>query len=98
MIDIKQITGFDWDKGNLAKNSASHQVEFYEAEEMFFNKPLLLQFDEGHSAFEDRYYALGKTNNSRKLFVVFTIRNSEIRVISARDMSRKERLVYEENT
>ncbi|MBU8849534.1 MAG: BrnT family toxin, partial [Desulfobacterales bacterium] len=56
--------------------------------------PLLIQDDILHSTTEKRYYALGKTNTNRFLFVVFTVRNNFIRVISARDMSRKERKVY----
>jgi hypothetical protein len=51
--------------------------------------------DEGHSATEARFYALGQTDAGRGLFVVFTIRGALIRVISARDMSRGERKEYQ---
>jgi uncharacterized DUF497 family protein len=44
---------------------------------------------------EFRFAALGITNVGRKLFVIFTIRKSKIRIISARDMSKKERKLYE---
>jgi len=98
MIDFNKVEGFDWDKGNIEKNWLSHKVLFTEAEEVFFNKPLLLYLDEKHSSTEGRYYVLGRTDNNRYLFIVFTIRNNLIRVISARDMSRKEKSVYEKDT
>ena len=95
-IDFGQISGFDWDDGNLDKNWEKHQVMFWESEEIFFNEPLLVQFDKEHSGpLESRYYALGKTDFERLLFVVFTIRDNKIRVISARPMSQKERNIYQ---
>ena len=87
-------TGFDWDKGNQTKN-LKHNVLNKEAEEVFFNKPLKIFADFKHSQQERRFLALGKTNVGRKLTVVFTLRGSLIRVISARDQSKKERRVYE---
>lgn len=92
---LMQCTGFEWDKENLQKNWDSHQVGFYECEEIFFNQPFVIEDDTQHSQSENRYYALGKTDRGRLLFVVFTVRRYLIRVISARDMSRKERTVYE---
>lgn len=91
-----QLIGFEWDHSNQYKNQEKHDVSFWECEEIFFNKPLLFYDDIKHSHIEKRTYALGKTNNQRKLFVVFTIRNQLIRVISARDMSKKEREIYEQ--
>jgi uncharacterized DUF497 family protein len=91
---IKECAGFQWDAGNSDKNWISHQVTKSECEQIFFNQPLLIQNDEKHSEIEVRYYALGKTDDERKLFIVFTIRKNLIRVISARDMSKKEREVY----
>ena len=89
--------GFDWNKGNIKKNWARHRVTHIECEEVFFNKPLVVKEDKRQSRGEDRYYVLGKTDNERLLFVVFTIRDNKIRVISARDMSRKKkRLFYEQ--
>lgn len=96
MIDNPQIEGFDWNKGNLDKNWLRHKVKNSECEEIFFNQPLVMESDQKHSQAESRYYALGKTNDSRLLFISFTIRNNLIRIISARDMSRKERELYEE--
>jgi uncharacterized DUF497 family protein len=93
---FKNIVGFQWDKGNLNKNFDKHSVSNVESEEVFFNMPLLLFEDKKHSQTEVRYYLLGKTNNERKLYLVFTIRNKHIRVISARDMNVKERSYYEQ--
>ncbi len=95
MIDFDQLTGFDWDDGNRQKNWDRHQVSTGECEEVFFNLPLLLQDDPGHSQSEPRFYVLGQTNAARWLFIAFTVRKDKIRVISARDMSRKERELYE---
>ena len=92
---VEDITGFDWDEANLLKNWEKHGVTHLEAEQVFFNQPILL-FDDGkHSEREPRWYVLGRTDANRSLFVVFTARESKIRVISSRDMSRKERNIYE---
>ncbi|CAK8718531.1 MAG: hypothetical protein CDV28_10840 [Candidatus Electronema aureum] len=91
---LRQCLGFDWDKGNIEKNQIKHNVSPSECEQVFFNNPLLIHDDLLHSAEEKRFYALGRSDLNRTLFVVFTIRNSIIRVISARDMSRKERKAY----
>ena len=93
MDHLARIEGFDWDQGNIKKNWERHKVSFIECEEVFFNRPLVLVEDTGHSKSEGRYYTLGRTNDGRNLFVVFTTRNNKIRVISARDMNRKERRV-----
>ncbi len=89
-----QVEGFDWDRGNIEKNWKSHRVSYLECEEVFLNQPLVVQEDDVHSGAENRYFALGKTNDDRHLFIVFTIRNKKARVISARDMNRKERRGY----
>ena len=92
---LKSIKGFEWDEGNSGKNEQKHGVTDREAEEIFFNKPLII----GRSLKggpELRYAALGKTYGSRLLAVVFTIRSRRIRVISARPMSTKERTLYEQ--
>ena len=93
---INHATGFDWDEHNTDKNRNKHGVEPGECEEVFFNQPLLVVGDAGHSLVEVRYHALGKSDAGRWLLVVFTLRDTKFRVISARDMSRKERAVYEE--
>lgn len=93
---MRGCSGFDWYEGNSEKNWVAHGVACGEAEEMFFNVPLVLAPDTGHSKVEDRYYGLGVTNSGRPLLVVFTIRGDLVRVVSARDMSRRERRVYEQ--
>ena len=89
------VEGFQWDAANSEKNQLKHSVLPLECEEVFFNNPILLFDDVKHSQLEARYYLLGKTNTERKLFIVFTVRSKLIRVISARDMSKKERAIYE---
>ena len=88
-------TEFQWDEGNDQKNFLKHGVTQAECEQVFFNSPLLVAGDEGHSQSEARYYALGQTDASRLLFVVFTVRGRALRVISARDMSGKEKRSYQ---
>ena len=96
MIDWGRIKGFDWDVGNARKNEKKHDVSQAEAEQIFFNEPLLTVADVGHSVTETRIHALGRTDDDRLLHVTFTLRNenTKIRVISARDMSRKERRIH----
>jgi len=89
------LTGFDWDEGNFLKNWEKHGVSHLEAEQVFFNEPILLFEDPKHSERESRWYVLGQTDQSRELMLVFTMRGKKIRIISARPMSRKERGVYE---
>ena len=98
MIDFDLIVGFEWDEGNRRKNEVKHSVSQIEAEEVFFNSPLLVNADEKHSRQELRYFALGVTNNQRRITIVFTLRasGSLIRVISGRDQHRKERHLYDQ--
>ena len=91
---VSRCTGFQWDQHNEVKNWERHQASVAECEEVFFNVPLVVQDDPKHSQREPRFYCLGHTDAGRLLFVVFTIRGTLIRVISARDVSRKEREVY----
>jgi uncharacterized protein len=87
--------GFDWDDANIAKNWERHRVTPEEAEDVFFHDPFVLRLDAAHSKRERRYFALGRTGKDRRLFVAFTIRRKKIRVISVRDMSRRETEEYE---
>lgn len=98
MIDFQKITGFDWDSGNARKNQDKHGVSMMEAEQTFFNAPLLMLEDGRHSHSEVRIHALGSTDEGRRLHITFTLRGNgqRIRVISARDMHRKERIFYEQ--
>ena len=96
MIDWALVIGFDWDEGNARKSAERHSVSQGEAEQVFFNEPLLLLPDQKHSDSGQRFHALGKTQDGRLLHVTFTLRDGGelIRVISARDMHRKERMFY----
>jgi uncharacterized DUF497 family protein len=98
MIDLDRIVGFDWDAGNARKSVDRHSVNGTEAEEIFFNDPLILADDIVHSATERRFHALGTSDGGRRLHVTFTLRvgGTLTRVISARDMSRKERHHYDQ--
>lgn len=93
-IDLSDLIGFDWDTGNSGRNDIGHEVTDAECEEIFFNAPLLLGEDPKHSEIERRFGAFGVTNAERPLTVVFTVRRNLIRIISARDMNRKEREFY----
>ena len=99
MIDWASVVGFDWDEGNARKSAEKHAVVQSEAEQIFFNQPLLVLLDEKHSQAEPRYHALGITDDGRFLRITFTLRSSGklVRVISARDMHRKERRIYEQS-
>lgn len=91
---LPEPISFEWDEGNTDKNLIRHNVTNQESEEVFSNKPLLVNEDKEHSKYELRFQALGRTNKNRLLFVSFTIRNKKVRMISARDMSKKERSEY----
>lgn len=97
MIDASLIAGFDWDDGN-ARTNEKHGGSQSEAEEVFFSQPLLLLEDSRHGGRESRFHALGKTLEGRSLHISFTLRagGTLIRVISARDMHRKERIIYDQ--
>jgi uncharacterized protein len=100
MIDWRLVTGLEWDGGNPSKSSDKNEVSQTGAEQLFFNEPLLIASDEKHSHAELQMHALGITDGGRLLHVTFTLREqgSEIRVISARTMSRKERHYYDGQT
>ncbi|VVA44266.1 conserved hypothetical protein [Candidatus Roizmanbacteria bacterium] len=97
IVDLSNIklSSFDWDKGNLNKNWKKHLITNEEAEQIFFNEPLKVFEDLHHSKTEKRLVAYGSTDEERLLTVVFTLRQGKIRVISARNQSKKERKYYE---
>jgi uncharacterized DUF497 family protein len=92
---LSKCIGFEWDEYNADKIWLKHRVSLSECEQIFFNLPLVVADDIKHSEQENRFYALGQTDAERFLFMVFTVRKNKIRVISARDMNRKERRVYQ---
>ena len=99
-MDLSLIVGFEWDEGNARKSVDRHGVTQGEAEGMFFQEPLLVVDDPGHSLAEPRFHALGRTPAGRLLQATFTLRGGGtlLRVISARAMSRKERRIYADAT
>ncbi|CAN5916662.1 BrnT family toxin [soil metagenome] len=92
-----QISGFDWDSGNLDK-CRKHGVSIEEIESLFTRSPAIM-VDTTHSGEEERLRAIGTTEAGRYIFLVFTIRDSNagrsIRQISARYMHKKEIDHYE---
>ena len=95
-ILVDNCEGFEWDAGNIDKNWEQHQVLPTECEEVFFNQPILVADDKQLSDKEKRYYVLGRTDKGRRLFIAYAMRKNNIRLISAREMSRKERKFYDE--
>lgn len=98
MVNFSKIIGFDWDKGNQTKNFEKHNVSSPEAEQVFFNEPILVLQSARMQLSETRFYAFGRTDNGRYLHLTFTLRRNDtlIRIISARDMHKKERILYEQ--
>ena len=92
--EYPDVVGFDWDQGNIDKNR-KHNVEYTECEQIFFNEPIIILEDLKHSVKEARHAAFGVTESGRRLVVIYTMRNKKLRVISARDMNKKEREFYE---
>lgn len=88
---------FEWDDQNIHKNWEKHKVKYTESEEVFLNNPVIVEIDKSKILYhEDRKIAYGVTDENRLVFIAFTTRNNKIRVISSRDMSRKERKFYED--
>ena len=100
MIEFTRIVGFQWDQGNARKSVEKHGVSQTEAEQVFCNESLLVVEDAKHSGSETRFHALGVTDSGRRLHVTFTLRmeGTRIRVISTRDMHRRERAIHDRET
>lgn len=96
MAVVPEPLQFNWDIGNSGKNKRSHEVEDWECEEVFFDPRKVILKDGLHSNKEARFILLGKTRQERLLYLAFTIRNEKIRVISARDVTKKKEVeLYE---
>jgi len=93
--ELGKCTGFDSDEHNSQIIWVKHGVTPRECEQIFFNQPLIVVENAKHSQHELRLHTLGHTDPGRRLYVVFTLRGEWIRVIAARDMSKKEREVYD---
>ena len=98
MLNFSRLKGFDWNKWNVDKNWIKHKVSIKECEEIFFDKSKKILNDLLHSSREKRYIILGKTLKKRLLYAVFTVRRNKIRIISARDINKKEIKLYEKKT
>lgn len=93
---LPEPIAFQWDQGNIDKNFKKHNVTIQEAEEVFASEPFMTVKDLKHSTrAEKRFQALGQTRTNRRLFVAFTVRDKKIRIISIRDMKKKEEQAYE---
>jgi uncharacterized DUF497 family protein len=100
MLDLNVVIGFDWDDGNRLKSAEKHSVSVAEAEQVFSDPRLFVVEDVKHSQVEPRHHAMGRTTAGRPLHITFTLRGdgTRVRVISARDVNRKERAIYEQET
>ncbi len=98
MIVFKKPLEFEWDEGNQDKNWRKHRVSINEAESVFFDKTRKLSRDYLHSKTEKRFLLIGKTKQERKLMIVFTQRHNKIRIISARDLNKKEYYLLRKET
>lgn len=85
---------FEWDEGNRDKNLKKHRVTNQECEEVFFDPQKKTLSDPLHSGKEERFILIGQTKKQRLLFIVFTIRKQRVRIISARDLNKKEKGIY----
>ncbi len=90
------VEEFEWDEGNREKNWIKHRVSVNECEGVFQDISRVISYDTNHSQGESRYSILGKTLSGRRLQIIYTIRDSSVRVVSARDQSKKERRLYEQ--
>lgn len=98
-FDFSAYLDFEWDEWNIKKNLVKHRVTVKECEEAFADPKKRILHDVYHSQKEKRYILLGITLDNRILYIAFTVRNKRVRVISARDLNRKEKyLYYEEKT
>ncbi len=94
---LRNAVGFEWDDANI-RHIAGHNVAPHEAEEIFFDINNVLSEDLIHSTTENRFIIIGKTKEERLLYQVFTKRENNIRVISSRDINKKEVKLYEKKT
>lgn len=98
MLIFEYPITFDWDTGNSSKNRDKHNVSSEECEEVFGDLYKVIYRDLSHSIKENRFLLIGETWAGRLLFIVFTLRKDKIRVISARDLNKKEYKLYEKRT
>jgi len=88
---------FEWDTDKAKANRAKHGVTFEEAQTVFDDPLATMSEDPAHSVRESRYLLIGESFAQETLVVSFTERGDNIRIISARLATRRERNFYEEN-
>ena len=86
---------FEWDEHKAAANESKHGVSFEEAATCFYDQHQVAFYDPDHSQEEDREILIARSESGRLLLVVYTIRGEGIRIISARQTTRKETRDYE---
>ena len=87
---------FDWDGDKAEANLSKHGISFDEAKTVF-DDPLYIDFyDPDYSDEEHRYIIIGESQQHRLLIVSYTERDHKIRLISAREVTKREREDYEE--
>lgn len=96
MVDLRKISGFEWDRWNIDKSYQKHGITTKEAEELFLDENALLVQDIKHSQKEERFIAIGKSIEGKILFAAFTVRDTKIRIVSVRVANEKERRRYAE--
>jgi len=86
---------FDWDPSKAQRNLERHGVSFPEAATVFADVLGWTFFDPDHSRDEDRFLTIGTSNTGRLLIVSHTEEDDLVRIISAREVTRRERRDYE---
>ncbi len=86
---------FDWDPNKALYNRKKHGVDFQEAATVFADMFSITYPDPDHSHDEDRFIIIGLSNRNRLLIVAHTDRQELTRIISAREVTRAERKLYE---
>jgi uncharacterized protein len=87
---------FEWDSAKAASNLSKHGVAFEEAVTVFDDPLSTTVIDPDHSLMEERLVIFGRSSAGRILAVMHTERGARVRIISAREATRAERDVYEE--
>jgi uncharacterized DUF497 family protein len=99
MVGVLQLNDdldFVWDARKATRNMERHQVSFEEAATVFDDPLFITFFDDEHSLDEERYITLGLSNRGRLLMLAHTEREGRIRIISAREATKKEEKFYAE--
>ena len=90
------LVRFEWDPDKAETNLETHGVSFEEASTVFGNPLAVTFYDPDHSDEEDRYLTFGESDANRLIAIVHTDRNDSVRIISARETTRRERQQYDE--